>query len=227
MNFDRQTRDLDGAPCNTRIDKLPDTCPACHSSVFPNYVEMRVTLDKQKAQVIYQCTRHLCQALFIATYALHTQNGNQFVYRYESSAPVTPQHHAFPDVITRVSPTFCAVYAQAEHAESERLDQLVGIALRKALEFLVKDFAQAEHPDCADAIKTSLLGVCIDKYLDDRNIKECAKRAVWLANDETHYTRKWEEKDISDLKLLVRLTVNWLENYLLTKQYVAEMSPKA
>lgn len=49
-------------------------------------------------------------------------------------------------------------------------------------------------------------------------------RAVWLGNDETHYVRKWEEKDVNDLKLLVRLTVNWIDNVLLTKKYIADMS---
>jgi hypothetical protein len=54
-------------------------------------------------------------------------------------------------------------------------------------------------------------------------VKECAKRAAWLGNDETHYTRKWETKDVSDLKLLVKLTVNWIDNVLLTEKYIAEM----
>lgn len=227
MHIDRQTRDLDGAGCNVRIDRFPDACPVCHSSVYPSLVEMRAAIDKQSSQIVFQCTRHSCQALFLATYALQAQNAGRYEYKYLFSAPVTPQHHAFPEVIKTVSPTFCLVYSQVEHAEAEELEQLVGIGLRKALEFLVKDFAQSEHPDSADAIKKGLLGSCIDKYLDDRNIKECAKRAVWLANDETHYVRKWERRDIQDLKLLVRLTVNWLENYLLTKQYVSEMSPEA
>jgi hypothetical protein len=227
MQTDRQAKDLDGVACNVRIDKFPDACPACHSAIYPNFVDMRVAVDKRTAQVAFQCTRHLCQALFISTYSLNAQVGGRHEYRYVFSAPVTPTHHTFPDVIQKVSPTFCLVFGQVEHAESEQLDQLVGIGLRKALEFLVKDFAQSEHPESTEAIQKSLLGPCIDKYLDDQNIKSCAKRAVWLANDETHYMRKWQNKDIQDLKLLVRLTINWLENYLLTKQYIADMSQKA
>lgn len=100
---------------------------------------------------------------------------------------------------------------------------MVGIGLRKALEFLVKDFAISENPGKVDEIQKNLLGACIDKYINDTNVKECAKRAAWLGNDETHYVRKWGNKDIEDLKLLVRLTVNWLESHLLTKQYIASM----
>ncbi len=71
-------------------------------------------------------------------------------------------------------------------------------------------------------VTANLLGPCITKFVGDVNIKECAKRSAWLGNDETHYTREWETKDIGDLKVLVRLTVNWIENSTLTKKYINE-----
>lgn len=227
MHTDLQTKDLNGSGHNARLNTLPDSCPSCHRAVHPKLVDMRVTLDTNAAQVVFQCVYHPCQKLFLATYVLASQNAGQLRYEYRFSAPILPTHHAFPEVIQAVSPTFCVIYSQVEHAESQQLDQLVGIGLRKALEFLVKDFAQSEHPDSSEAIQKSLLGPCIDKYLNDQNIKQCAKRAAWLGNDETHYVRKWESKDIQDLKLLVRLTVNWLENNLLTKKYIADMPPEA
>ena len=227
MHTDLQTKDLNGSGHNARINTFPDSCPSCHRAVHPKFVDMRVSLDKSAAQVVFQCTHHQCQKLFLSTYRHTGQVGGRLEYQYRFSAPITPTHHAFPEVIREISPTFCLIYSQVEHAESQQLDQLVGIGLRKSLEFLVKDFAQSEHPESSEAIQKSLLGPCIDKYLNDQNIKQCAKRAAWLGNDETHYVRKWEDKDIKDLKLLVRLTVNWLENYLLTKKYIADMSPEA
>ena len=227
MHTDLQTHDLHGGGHSARLNTFPDSCPVCHRSVHPKLAIMRVQMDKASAQVAFQCTHHQCQKLFIATYRLISQNGGRLEYQYRSSAPITPTHHSFPDVIQAISPTFCQIFNQVEHAEAQQLDQLVGIGLRKALEFLVKDFAQSEHPEKAEAIQKSLLGPCIEKYLDDQNIKQCAKRAAWLGNDETHYVRKWENKDIQDLKLLVRLTVNWLENLLLTKKYIQDMSPEA
>jgi hypothetical protein len=50
-----------------------------------------------------------------------------------------------------------------------------------------------------------------------------AQRAVWLGNDETHYERRWEDKDIDDLKRLITLTVNWIHNDLLTEAVIADM----
>lgn len=115
------------------------------------------------------------------------------------------------------------IYDQALVAESQSLSQMVGIGIRKSLEFLIKDYAILQNPDKAEEIKKETLAKCISLYIADQNVKECAKRAAWLGNDETHYMRKWEMKDIGDLKRLVRLTVNWIDNVLLTKAYVSEM----
>ena len=75
----------------------------------------------------------------------------------------------------------------------------------------------------AETIKTTSLGQCIKDWVDDPKIKASAKRATWLGNDETHYSRKWEDKDLEDLKVLLKLTTNWIESSLLTKRYEGEM----
>lgn len=223
MHTDTSAHNLNGSGSNVRLNKLPDFCPLCHRSIHPKLVIVTARIDEQSAQAIFQCTNHSCQQLFIASYTFSGKTANRVEYTYGSSAPIRARHHSFPEVVKNISPIFCTIYNQVEHAESQKLDQMVGIGLRKALEFLVKDFAQSEHPDKIDSIQKSNLGPCIDKYIIDQNVKQCAKRAAWLGNDETHYIRKWGDKDIADLKLLVKLTVNWLENYLLTKKYIEDM----
>ncbi len=47
--------------------------------------------------------------------------------------------------------------------------------------------------------------------------------ATWLGNDETHYVRKWENKELSDLKKLVELTVYWVASDILTRELEASM----
>jgi hypothetical protein len=81
----------------------------------------------------------------------------------------------------------------------------------------------SRHADKVDAIKNSLLGTVIKTYVDDTRVKAMAERAAWLGNDETHYVKKWEDKDITDLKTLIRVSANWIENVLLTERYTAEM----
>ena len=114
--------------------------------------------------------------------------------------------------------------SQSEAAEAYQLGQIAGAGYRKALEFLIKDYAIKKNPEKEDEIKKSFLGNCINNFVPDENVKECARRAVWLGNDETHYIRKWEEKDINDLKILIRLTQAWILNSLLTEGYLAEMN---
>jgi len=96
-------------------------------------------------------------------------------------APITAFRYPFSDSIKSASPTFVEIYDQAIAAESHDLSQLVGIGLRKSLEFLVKDFASAQHPDKEDEIKQMQLGPCISAYIEDPNVKGCAKLAAWLA----------------------------------------------
>ena len=91
------------------------------------------------------------------------------------------------------------------------------------MEFLIKDYAIHNKPTEKEKIEKKLLGPCIADYVDDNRIKTVAKRAVWLGNDETHYVRKWEGKNLEDLKKLIELTVHWIEMEYLTKSFETEM----
>jgi hypothetical protein len=229
MHLDVQCGALDGSSENSRFIGIPDKCPRCHVHVHPKFQMASKTENGSMGtgQAIFRCTNQSCQELFIATYQrTNVINDGRHSYKLLSISPVAPIEQNFPEAIAQISPVFVAVYNQAIHAESQDLDQLVGIGLRKALEFLIKDYASEknrENQSKIDEIRRKQLGPCIDTFVEDSNIKQCAKRAVWLGNDETHVVRKWESKDISDLKALIRLTVNWIENEYLTRKYIDEM----
>lgn len=217
---------LEGQQVGFQIARYADSCPICHTSVHPKQIAVVVNAATlpQWAQIVFECTRNDCRRLFIATYhAIHGPKPGVGPFEFVSSAPTTPTRAAFDPEIGTLSPTFVEVFNQSIAAEDGGLDQLTGIGLRKALEFLVKDFSVAQHPTQRDAIFNSSLSACIQNYIDDANAKACASRAAWLGNDETHYLRKWEDKDVGDLKILIRLTVNWIENVLLTRRYVSEL----
>ena len=105
------------------------------------------------------------------------------------------------------------------------LNQICGVGYRKALEFIIKDYLLMNISDESkrDSIRKKFLGNCIKEDVSSTNIKEVAKRAVWLGNDETHYTRIWIEKDVSDLKHLIDLTIRWIENEIETQRLLASM----
>jgi hypothetical protein len=72
-------------------------------------------------------------------------------------------------------------------------------------------------------VRSMFLGRCISEIIDEDRIKQCAKRAAWLGNDETHYTRVWQAKDIRDLKALIQMTVNWIDLIVQSDAYLQEM----
>ena len=111
---------------------------------------------------------------------------------------------AFPATINALSPDFVSIFNQSERAESHNLTRICGVGYRKALEFLVKDYAIHCQPQDQDKIASMPLSQCIDKYIADSRIKTLAKAATWLGNDETHYLRKFEGYELDSLKSFIQ-----------------------
>jgi hypothetical protein len=149
---------------------------------------------------------------------------NVGLYSINHIEPQTYQPREFGEYILSVSKDFAKIFNQSQHAEIQGLSEIVGPGYRKSLEYLIKDFASSRYPAASDAIKSKQLGTVINDYVTDGKIKSTAKRAAWLGNDETHYYRKWEDKDIKDLKILIELTVRWIESEELTRKYEEEMT---
>ena len=198
--------------------QFPDECPICHRHVSPTALGAAVNASRDELQAVYRCTNGACDSIFIGIYAVMQGTGTLV-----RTTPTTPTSKEFEQTICDLSPAFVKIYNQAIAAEAFELDQVVGIGLRKALEFLIKDFATKQAPAEADSIKTLSLSKVINTYIADENLKKVAERATWLGNDETHYERIWEEKDLEDLKRLIRLSVNWIDNVLTTEQYIESM----
>lgn len=225
MMLDVTATTLSGSTAAIRLHTVPDICPRCHRSVHPAHVVSALLETTKGCQSIFRCTSQKCEELFIAWYSNSGQpSGGRPLFELGKLAPLKHSAIEFPASVTEISPNFVSIYNQALFAEGQGLDQLVGIGIRKALEFLIKDYASHENPESEKQIREQLLGQTISTYVSDANVKECAKRAAWLGNDETHYTRKWTDRDVNDLKVLTKLTVNWIENALMTKKYLQEMS---
>ena len=87
----------------------------------------------------------------------------------------------------------------------------------------IKDYLINESHNDPASIREEPLGACINRYVESPKIKDCAKRAAWLGNDETHYYREWAEKDLVDLKRLLKLTLHWIEDECDTRRAVEDM----
>jgi hypothetical protein len=214
-----------------QVNAVPDECPICHHRIepIPAYAKL-VGIDvppETRLSVMFLCPQRHCELTFLVHYARRTEGGRgQGPYILQTIAPQTPKDPDIPQQVRELSPAYVEIFTQATVAEAYPLDQIAGVGYRKALEFLIKDYCSQQHPDQEKTIKEISLGNCIAKYVTDPNVNKCAQLASWLGNDETHYIRKWAEKDIKHLKTLIRLTEAWIVNVELTEQYVREMQPE-
>ncbi|PHD95396.1 MULTISPECIES: DUF4145 domain-containing protein [Bacillus cereus group] len=223
--------DFDGS-MNALIYR-PQTCPICNYSILPTYILIYLK-DGLNREVLCKCPRRDCASMFFANYTYGENpmrdpfrtpfdDDDEYAYVLNNLYPKNKAIKSFPKEITELSSAFVEIYNQAYIAEQEELNLICGVGYRKSLEFLIKDFANQLNPADTEKIKKDTLMNCIKKYIDHPKIKSMAERAVWLGNDETHYEKKWIEKDIQDLKTLIRLTVGHIELHLVSEKYELEM----
>jgi len=219
-----QPRDIDEFFKFRRLNGRPDECPICHCGIDP--ILILIGMNSDNVEVLFQCPKSNCGELFISKFKFeYLQKYPKITYYdYKKSVPVTPEEVNFEEEIHNLSPNFCTIYSQASYAEDIGLDQICGVGYRKALEYLIKDYIINLDSSKSDQIKRKPLANCIKDDISDENIKFCAEKAVWLGNDETHYVRKWNDKDIEDLKQLIDLTINFIKSEIIMQKYKESMS---
>ena len=194
-------------------------CPICKHAISPDYVASTLNTEKT-ASILNYC--RACQSTFVTNYKIRKSGkSTQIAEYYDSekieSLPNRFQQEKFDEKVASLSPSFVKIYNQALAAETQGLDEIAGIGYRKSLEFLVKDFAIHEHPDNIDDIKVIRLAKCIEKYIDDTRIATLAEKSAWIGNDETHYVRKQEDRDVSDMKKFIKAMLYFIGMVLTTE----------
>lgn len=196
---------------NVNLQSKPEKCPHCHVDIDAKFkmafFKGFEVNEKKDIEAIYVCPRTKCAKLFIAYYELN--DGIKYILKDVSIGKLfeTEKHD---DLIKKVSPNFVEIYNQADFAEQMKFNQITGISYRKALEFLIKDYVIYMNPEDSDKIKKISLKVCIDEYINTEKIQKLSTAAHWLGNDEAHYLKKWETKDIEDLKKLIRTCCRYI-----------------
>jgi hypothetical protein len=200
------------------ISPLPDQCPHCHKSITPNALYGHK--NGNELEVFFYCPDTDCKKSFIGYYDWTSAS----ISRYQNKISFgTLAKRQFSETIKNISPQFEIIYNQAFSAEQQNLLEICGVGYRKSLEFLIKDYAIQSKPADKEKIEKLFLSPTIEKYVTDSRVKSVSKRAVWLGNDETHYIRKWEGKNLQDLKKLIDLTIHWIEMEDLTQSFNDDM----
>lgn len=191
--------------------ELAPTCPCCGIALLPTVLYAACTEHEDEENNIVYLLNHCqnCDECFISTHTFDKEIDEGYVF--SSFAPIKSSECTFSESITALSADFVSIYNQATLAESLGLNHICGIGYRKALEFLIKDYAISIHPESREQIESSLLGKCITDFIDNEKIKTLAKASAWLGNDETHYIRKHQNRTIQDLKRFIKATVAYVE----------------
>jgi len=198
---------------NVYIDEI-EHCPVCKHATRPTKLYGKIFKDNvgnAKLSMTYYCNH--CYKTFISQHSnekYDSKTGCYYFYNLDYVAPSQFEETIFEDCINNISPMFVKIYNQASAAEHYTLDEIAGIGYRKALEFLIKDYCIFKNSDKSDEIAKAHLADCINDYITDERIKSLAKVSAWLGNDETHYIKKFEDKDIQDLKKFINTTVYFI-----------------
>lgn len=204
-----------GTSCNINID-FPNKCPHCFNGIKPPIIYKTAFDDKLKLPVaiFFQCPS--CQKYFTNAYKVYGAFDNSIsgygseLIEYTYKAFV---EYNLPTELNGISPTFVDIYTQSLTAESDGLSQICGIGYRKSIEFLVKDFLISFQKEDSEKIAKLPLSQAINK-LESPKIKSLALASVWLGNDETHYQRKYADKDITDMKKFIRALAYFISSEL-------------
>ena len=137
----------------------------------------------------------------VAMYEIDDGRAQRFMprYRFIGSLPWNRVKRSFSQAITEISPLFGKIYNQAKAADSQKMSDVAGPGYRKALEFLLKDYAIRLNPNDVDWIRRAQLAQVIAKHFTDPRMSVVFSRATWLGNDQTHYERRWIDHDIDHL----------------------------
>lgn len=213
----------------------PNICPHCHVANIPNHlwiVETNDTDDIACFLSAWQCSNARCQKVYVVQ---HKLSGISFDFeRFLNGLPKGPdwpkpilelKSEKLDDDNNPIQSNFIKTYLQSLAAENYGLDELAGMGYRKAIEYLVKDWAIQNKPEEKDKIKKSWLGTVIKGYYEG-DLKEILERATWLGNDQAHYNKLFEEFDINVLKELIALIVVELDRQYKNAHYIELIKSK-
>ncbi|MDA2116728.1 DUF4145 domain-containing protein [Bacillus thuringiensis] len=207
--------EIQGFRYDCELEKYINRCPSCDHAIIPKELGLDeffdANRDEYKCCITYYCPN--CFNAFIAQYTVPNKldYGEINLIYFDFVGPLKHSKESFSETILQVSPEFVDLYNQAFTSEQMGLNGVAGPGYRKALEFLVKDFAIKNYPDKKEEIEKATLAQCINNYLDDAKMKKVVQAATWIGNDQTHYIQKHIDRNLDDLKAFIKVALSHIE----------------
>lgn len=182
---------------------IPTVCPRCGRDLVPDpFFLGRISLPSSSLNYVAVV---LCPQCRKPVYLDIASPDRENPYQKGTVIGIYPHIQIFdlPTGIEALYPDFTKVYCQAALAEARNLSEICGMGYRKALEFLVKQYAQNSAPEESDTINNEPLAQTINR-IDNPRIKTLAKASAWLGNDQTHLQVKHPEYSVDDIKSFIK-----------------------
>ncbi len=216
----------------------PNICPHCHSAITPklkgNFYYCHPNAERpERLYTIWECPNTKCERPIFVEH----ENRSTSYWRLDAFLNGLPKGPDWPKPIAELKhgvaidgeepqqSKFIKTYLQSLEAESKGLDELAGMGYRKAIEYLVKDWAIQGTPDDFDKIQKMALAQVIKNYYEG-DLQGILSRATWLGNDQTHYTKLFEEYNLEHLKELIALIMVELDRQFKMKHYLETIEPR-
>lgn len=197
-------------------------CPFCKKDTPAH--EIGFHQEANLKFIIARCL--LCnEILFIKQESKFDEKMGIYFDNYDLSVyPLPIEEKIFSEEIQSISLNFQNLYNEALKSEQYKLKNICGLAYRRAVEFLIRDFACYLNPEKRDEIlnDNNFSNVICNRIPNKAcfyDIKEISKRAWWIGSDYAHYNKKYEENDIEDIKKMIDIIVSNIEAYIKTEKY--------
>ena len=201
----------------------PEVCPFCEKGIDATIVS-KFIISGLSGYVMYVAMKcPICGEVFLCKYLLggsfNVSMFGELTLPYNQIIGGGVAKESFSDEINNISPTFVKIYNQAYEAEQIGLNEIDGMGFRKAFEFLIKDYAISINPSEKEAVISKSLSQCISVLFTEAE-KEIFDKTGWIGNDATHYEKKHEKFNTSDLKKMIMICVSKVEAKIREINYI-------
>lgn len=195
---------------NTAKIQFPPICPHCNLGIVPEILYVSKLTERKNFGVLFLCPS--CKQFIFYTY-FYTQD-----YRigyFKGYYPKDEISLNIPEEIKEFSPRFVEIFTQSLKAYRHNYNEIVGVGLRKSIEFLVKDYLiHIKHKDKNKISKMNLGSIF--KEIDDTKLGPLITAITWIGNDETHYICKYEDKTIDDMLKFIYALIHYISIELIS-----------
>jgi hypothetical protein len=213
------------------------TCPYCKAlNSMGQGINTVTYLDKeQKLENNRTCVNPSCQRNFVDIFDIVESKENT---NFNKSGTLKQHDLDTEDFILYFSKIgekeifsrFHNLYSESIEALENGMDEASGMLFRKSLEALIIDYIRFGARIKGNAkdiryLETQGLMKCVE-MIEDVSLKELAKRAVWIGNDNVHTKKKWNHFDSVDMNRLIGAIVLNIHSKIECLIYLRKMNKR-